>query len=811
MNDIDIIVGLTDLAAKGLDKIEARVRSMSERSQSSLTQMSDAGIEQFKRLTESVSKQGLISPQAVAKLETALNGIGSKIEASVAQTNAAIESTTQKITGTISSISNFVRKAATIATVTAAFITVGKGILAANGAIASAAMGMNRVEQSATKAKTSVLGSLAPFAKYAVAAGATATLTKATIDATSATTGLTTKVMAVGRGALAAFVLRNAMKKTEDGASTLGAKLAKVASFALAFDVVARASVRFGLGLLGLKKKSDDVSTSLTKVSVTAKAIDSVKTASFAALAPMATLANRIEDLPNGAASIANMTSSLQAFGSQLGAIGFLVSVPAAIAGGFLAVVAATSKSERQLMQMTNKLALVDAAAKNISIDDVDTGPLRKIAEDAEKTARSIQGAVNVPASKLMTLATNSLARGLDPAQLGDAMKSATGLAEVFGTSLEEGMSKTRAAMEGNFESFEKIIPSLATMTTQEEKLAAVSRLASNGLKVMKMESSGLWGTVDRLKNGFGNLLADIGQGKSITELFATVLRDIVAPAVEFADSKLKSFGFDGPSIMDTATQMAAGVIATIQTIGSNWDTITTRMSLSGQLAWIQIKDGASFFVSDTLPWIGRNLFDIMANAWDRVVQKTRYAFQLMTTASMEYFGLVAKGTTEFQKEEMDRAARGQKGRPIEKAPERQASEKEKSLIAQIQKLDNKLAASFNANYDKAFQSLQTSLQTQTKATEVKLNQSANAKPVTPEPEKATVNKAQQSDAFQSRFLARGPSKDPQVEMVQILKQINAHQSRIVEAEKSKQREREARRDANIRRSAGTVELEVIA
>lgn len=801
MNDIDIIVGISDLATKGLDNLQARVRSMSERSQSALTQMSDSGIDQFRRLTDSISQKGLISPQAVSKLEAALNSVGAKIESSVAQTNAAIESTSQKITGAISAISNFVKRAATIATVTAAFITVGRGIMAANGAIASAAMGMNRVEQSATKAKTSVLGSLAPFAKYAVAAGATATLTKATIDATSATSSLSTKVMAVGRGALAAFVLRNAMKKTEDGASTLGAKLAKVASFALAFDVVARASVRFGLGLLGLKKKSDDVGSSLAKVSITAKAIDSVKMASFAALAPVASLATRIEDLPSGAAGLAGMTSSLQSFGSQLGVIGLLVSVPAAIAGGFLAVAVAAGKSERQLMQMTNKLALVEAASKNISIDDVDTGPLRKMAEEAEKAARSIQGAVNVPASKLMTLATNSLARGLDPAQLGDAMKSATGLAEVFGTSLEEGMSKTRAAMEGNFESFEKLIPSLATMATQEEKLAAVSRLASNGLKVMKMESSGLWGTVDRLKNGFGNLLADIGQGKSITELFATVLRDIVAPAVEFANEKLKSFGFDGPAVMDTATQVAAGIVATIQTIGSNWDTITNRMSLSGQLAWLQIKDGASFFVSDTLPWIGRNLFDIMANAWDRVVQKTRNAFNLMTTASMEYFGLVAKGTTDFQKDEMDRAAKGQKSRPIEKAPERQASEKEKDLLSQIQKLDNKLAASFNSNYDKAFQSLQTSLQAQTKATEVKLNKSANAKP--PEPDEKVTNKAQQSDAFQSRFLARAPTKDPQLEMVQILKQINAHQAKIAAAEKEKGDRGQAAKPK--------VELEVIA
>jgi hypothetical protein len=84
----------------------------------------------------------------------------------------------------------------------------------------------------------------------------------------------------------------------------------------------------------------------------------------------------------------------------------------------------------------------------------------------------------------------------------------------------------------------------------------------------------------------------------------------------------------------------------------------------------------------------------------------------------------------------------------------------------------------------------------------VKLNQSANVKP--PEPEVAKVgNKAQQSDAFQSRMLSRGPSRDPQIEMVQILKQINAHQAKIAAAEKEKRDRGQAAKPK--------VELEVIA
>lgn len=779
-NDIDIVVGVTDLATKALENLQSRVRSMSDGSQKAISQLSDSGVAQFKRLSESVAKQGLISPQAVAQLETAINGIGGKIDAAVAKTNSAIDSVSNRIQNTIGTVIRFISTAAKIATVAASFAIVGRSVYGMSTALGIVPQRLQNVVNKANETGRGVTGVVSSFAKYTIAAGATVSLAQNMSRLTSNTTGLVGKMTALAGSAVNVFVLRNAFKKAEDGSTTLVTKIAKVAGTAIAFTVAGKAAIGFGLNLLGLKKKADDVNASLAKVSTTSKAIDSIKLASTAALLPMANLSSKIEDLPKGAASLASVTSGLQSFGSQLGTIGLLLSVPAAIGGGLLAVAAAAGKSERQLTQMTNKLALVEAASKNISIDNVDTGPLRKIAEEAEKTARSIQTVTNVPASKLMSLATSSLARGLDPKQIGDAMKSATGLAEVFGTSLEDGMAKTRAAMDGNFESFEKLIPSLATMATNEEKLAAVSRLASNGLKVMKSESSGLWGTVERLKNGFGNLLADIGQGKTITELFATGLRDIVAPAIEFVDSKLKSFGFDGPALMDTATQVAAGIVASIQTIGGNWDTITERMKLSAELAWVQISESARFFASDTIPWVGQNLVAMLSNSWDRIVQKTRDSFQLMTTASMEYFGLVEKGTTDFQAQQLEADAKKQKGQSVSPAPQRQAGQREQDLQNQLRALDDKLAKSFNDNYKKAFTELQTALNQQNAATKVNLQPAGAAKPKEPEA-LGTKNQARQSDAFESRILARGPSRDPQLEMVAILKQINGHQAKIAQ------------------------------
>lgn len=778
-NDIDLSVGISDLATKALDNLQAKVRLMSERSQATIATLSDSGVSSFKRMTESVSKQGLISPQAVAQLETAINNIGNKIDNAVTKTNASIESVSVRIQRTIGSISSFIQTAARIATVGAAFAVVSRSVYGLGASLGLIPGRLQNVVTKASETGKGVAGVASSAMRYTIAAGATVGLASSMTKLTSSTTGVIGKMTALGGAAVNAFVLRNAFKKAEDGSTTLVTKIAKVAGAAIAFSIVTKATVSFGLSLLGLKKKTDDLNTSLAKTSLSAKSIDGLKTASMAAVAPLASLTQRMEDLPKGASSIAAAAASVQSFASQFGIIGAVVGVPAAIAGGFVAIAAAAGKSQLQISQMTMKLKLVEAAAKNVDIDKIDPAPLRKVAEEAEKTARSIQTLTNVQASKLMTVATSSLARGLDPKQLGDAMKSATGLAEVFGTSLEDGMAKTRAAMEGNFESFEKLIPSLATMTTNEEKLAAVSRLASNGLKVMQFESSGLWGTIDRLKNGFGNLLADIGQGKSITEIFATTLKDVVSPAVMYLDSQLKGFGFDGAAVINTATQMAAGIIAAIQTVGSNWSTITQRMKLTAELVWVQVTDGAKFFAMQTIPWVGRSLVTMLTNAWDMVVKKTQSSFQLMTTASMEYFGMVEKGTTEFQKAEFERANKKTLMQGVSAAPVRQQGERERALQEQIRQLDGKLATAFSQNYKTAFNNLQGAMAQQQTAAKVKLQ--STAKPKEEEKPTATKTTMRQSDAFESRILNRGPSKDPQVEMVAILKSINAYQAKLAQ------------------------------
>ncbi len=769
MNDIDIIVGVKDLATSVLDRLSSKVNSIGGNAKDAFAGAAERLNDQLAKVS---SGAGGVGNERLAKaIETAANGLSTKLEAAVAKTNAGIDSVTGRIQGAIGAVTGFVTKAAAIASIGAAFVTVGRGIVGASGSMASFALGSNQAEASTQKLKVGVLSSLAPFSRYIVAAGATVTLTNATLKATSATSGLVTRIAAVGRGALAAFVLRNALKKTEDGATTLGAKLAKVAGFALAFDVAARATTRFGLSILGIGAKAEAATTALTKTAnitarITSAPMKALASGASAAALSTTHLANSIDELPKGAQSINTLVTGFGNFAAQIGGIpGLLLAIPAGIAGIAFAAVTAASKTERQITQLTNKLKLVEAARLNVNIEEIDTAPLRKVAEETADVAKRIQTATNVQASKLVSLATNSLPKGLDPKQITDAMKSAVGLSEVYGTSIEDGMYRTRQAIEGNFESFEKLIPSIATMATNEEKIAAVSKLAANGFKVMHSETLTFWGTIERVKNGFGNVLEALGRMRSLSDLVGTVLRDVVTPAVEFLDSKLKGFGFDGSKVLDSAIALGAGFVSTFQTIGSNWDTVMKRMATGSELFWVQLKSHTQNFVNDTLPWLGDNFVGVMEHAWARIQKGYKSGWGQAVLGAKEMIGLVPKGTV--AKGILGGILGGKKDTyaptalPAMKG--RNISDKEKEIQSRLDKLDGKLLGSIKGNYQTAFDSINDMVKKQNLG--VDPEGKLTPKPPVTTPVDAAIDKQSKSNnqslqAVESRLLTRGPAQD---------------------------------------------------
>ena len=172
--------------------------------------------------------------------------------------------------------------------------------------------------------------------------------------------------------------------------------------------------------------------------------------------------------------------------------------------------------------------------------------------------------------------------------------------------------------------------------------------------------------------------------------------------------------------------------------------------------------------------------------------------------------GAVPKGTADFMKDEN---ARKPKFKP-EALPELKGREKvgrELELEQQLSKLDSKLQNSFKINYDKAFASLDGVLKDQKMVLNVDLK--STAPPIDPaaidEKTKKTTDNLQ---ALQSRFMARGPSNDPQREMAMTLKRLEDLQKQQIAVLQDRL---ETRQRADLNRLSGdnrnTLKVELIA
>jgi hypothetical protein len=110
-----------------------------------------------------------------------------------------------------------------------------------------------------------------------------------------------------------------------------------------------------------------------------------------------------------------------------------------------------------------------------------------------------------------------ALRRGETTEQVDDLAKAALGLSRVFDRDWSSGMRMAEDAVKGNFGAFEGLIPNINELATAEERLAAVSELATKGLlnkaesaKSALEASEALNVATKNLYESFGALLAPI-------------------------------------------------------------------------------------------------------------------------------------------------------------------------------------------------------------------------------------------------------------------------------------------------------------
>ncbi len=169
-----------------------------------------------------------------------------------------------------------------------------------------------------------------------------------------------------------------------------------------------------------------------------------------------------------------------------------------AIVGFASSSVAAFDDLNRSAIKLSETVALIPNGSK-------------QAAEEMQKVANSLERMTNVDAGRIMEQMSQALRRGASTDSIEDMTEAALGLSRVFDRDLSSAMRMVEDAVNGNFDAFKGLIPNIDQLATNEEKLAAVSEIATKGLLNKEESAKSALEASDALKVATKNLYESFG------------------------------------------------------------------------------------------------------------------------------------------------------------------------------------------------------------------------------------------------------------------------------------------------------------
>ena len=253
--------------------------------------------------------------------------------------------------------------------------------------------------------------------------------------------------------------------------------------------------------------------------------------------------------------------------------------------------------------------------------------------------AEALERTTNIEAETTAELMKSAAMLGVQNDQLGEVAKTAIGLSEAMGVSLEDGLKKARLATEGNFSSFNKLIPSLKDMATNEERLAAVMSLANKGLEQKTGQADGAAGAYERMSNRVGNMMEKIGEAISPFRKLAfdgigfaaDKITEMLIPAIgsmqnilEGSQGYLEAFK---RSIV-TAMNEAVKAVTMAEVVIANLDDVFNAMLDSGSLQVTRLVENIKHAFTVQIPAYAAYLRDVLLEAVTFPVRAGASAFE---------------------------------------------------------------------------------------------------------------------------------------------------------------------------------------
>jgi len=444
--------------------------------------------------------------------------------------------------------------------------------------------------------------------------------------------------------------------------------------------------------------------------------------------------------------------------------------------GPLLAIYAAVKTAMAAIGGIEGSNAAFDEHAKSVSELEVAL-KLQGVVVDAEmerleKYADAMQRATGENDSAVLAVMKEAAMLGVAADKLDDMTTAAYGVAEATGKDVSSAMTMMRQATEGNFEAFNKAIPQLRNMTTDEEKFAAVLELSARGMEAKatwasQVEESGAGAStaIDKLMESVGAILAPfrvlISTG---IETAANALNDFLSPAVEYATELLENMG---PTIEWVKEKIIAGVNGIIaaftffEVILTNLDSVWEIAVAQSELWMLQlvgvIEHALTVAIPEYAAWFGENFVNLIRDGLELAFTVVTNHVQKIIDAFKAVWEFIASGGTSDVLGQLGEIS----GRSwlegfessltdLPSVMGRTISDRETELTETIGRLGGNLGDEFNKKLADRMIKAGTGISDE-------LNKDFELKVKKPDAGKAGAS----INAMESRLLTRGPGTDP--------------------------------------------------
>ena len=363
-----------------------------------------------------------------------------------------------------------------------------------------------------------------------------------------------------------------------------------------------------------------------------------------------------------------------------------------------------------------------DAAAESVRALDqameLNGGSSEKLVSQYSSLADAIERKTNVAAEDAQGLMKQAAVMGVSNDQIDDMAVAAIGLSEALGVGLDEGLNKVRLATEGNFKAFEKLLPAIKEMKTDEEKLAAVLELSAKGMALSESASQSASGKYEQMEHRLGQLFETLaGVLAPIRELayegvtlLADALSNILGPAVEGSATLFETWR---PVIIGAIESTVNGIVAGLtmaEVVYNNFGAVVGMAIDSILLSYETYRADTMQLFTVEIPayasWFGENFFNILETAFSAVsAMVTNHITKIIDTLAALWGFISSAGSTDILGQLGEIAGRSYlEGfeNSIGELPniaQRALTDREKELQASMGATANKIAEEFNTKF----------------------------------------------------------------------------------------------------------------